>query len=324
MVGYVLRAVDGLGTEVPRKARSALERRRSEAAASTLLVDGELVPALSALRAVGTPPIVLKGPAVARMLYDDPSLRPYGDLDVAVPEASRVTAAAALLAHGYVDRESPQDAAWRRMAGQVRGAASFHQLFASPRGPLVELHADMLTLGLRPICDSDRWGRARPLPGLAGALALAPEDQLVTLAVHAHKHGFERLIWLKDLELLVRRTESLDWSMVVDTAWREGVAASLWYALELARRLLGCQISSDLLRQLRPAPPVQLLYHAVWPVSAIARLEGRMHRRAVQLVAVDSWRGIVPNVVLMGRRRERVMAARDFLALTRTTRREGA
>jgi hypothetical protein len=78
---------------------------------------------------------------------------------------------------------------------------------------MVEVHADPLQLGLRPKAEEDRWRRAVPAPELGEhALALCDEDHLVQLCVHAHKHGFSRLIWLKDLDLFVRRLgRSIDW-----------------------------------------------------------------------------------------------------------------
>jgi hypothetical protein len=137
------------------------------------------------------------------------------------------------------------------------------------------------------------------------ALALAPEDELVQLCVHVHKHGFERLIWLKDLDLYVRRRgEGLDWRLVAEVARREGVAGSVWYSLSLASDVLGTPQTEA--ARLAPPLPVRLLYERVWPRAAVASLDGTMRRRAVQFHVAESWRGMLPTLVLMGRRRERM------------------
>jgi Uncharacterised nucleotidyltransferase len=316
MTAYVHRAVAEAGCAVPPAAGDELARRRLEAAARTLLVAAELAEALAVLRGAGVPFLVLKGPALARTVYGDASLRPYDDVDLAVRGADLPPAVAALRAAGWTVCDDPRDDAWRLAAGRVRHGAGFHRVLRSPRGPHVELHTDVLAMGLSPLCEDARWARARPLPGLAGALALDPADQVVALAVHAHKHGFERLLWLKDLDLLAGG-DRVDWDLVVATARREGVAGSVWYALELCRRLLGTPVDRRLLRRLAPAPPLRLLYRAVWPVRSVAGLEARMRRRAVQLVAVESWRGVLPNLLLMGRRRDRAVAAWDYLRLVR-------
>jgi hypothetical protein len=126
--------------------------------------------------------------------------------------------------------------------------------------------------------------------------------------VHAHKHGYNRLIWLKDLDLLLRAHGGLDWDLVAQVARREGVTASVWYSLHLASEVLRAPVPHSVLARLSPAPPLRALYGRVWPTSRIANLDGHMRRRAVQFHAADSWRGMLPNLVLMGRRHIRARA----------------
>jgi len=171
---------------------------------------------------------------------------------------------------------------------------------------LIELHSDPLQLGLSPIDEGGRWARAVAAPDLGpGALTLGEDDQLLQLCVHAHKHGFSRLMWLKDLDLLVRTREArLEWRLVDAVARREGVRASIWYALSLASAILGTRMPAAA-EAMAPAPPIRLLYRRVWPVERIGGLNAGMRRRAVQFHAAESWRGMLPTLVLMGRRRDR-------------------
>jgi hypothetical protein len=156
------------------------------------------------------------------------------------------------------------------------------------------------------VAEEERWQRAVAMPELgAGALALGDEDQLVQLCVHVHKHGFSRLIWLKDLDLFIRRRgPNLDWRLIEDVARREGVRSSVWYALSLASELLGTPATPA--AQMAPAAPIRALYERVWPRRGVAALDGAMRRRAVQFHVAESWRGMLPTLVLMGRRRERI------------------
>ena len=55
--------------------------------------------------------------------------------------------------------------------------------------------------------------------------------------------------------------------------------------------------------RLRPGLVLRGLYRCVWRPAAIVALEGHMRRRAVQFHVADSWRGMLPSLVLMGRRR---------------------
>jgi hypothetical protein len=126
----------------------------------------------------------------------------------------------------------------------------------------------------------------------------------VHLSVHAHKHGFNRLIWLKDLDMLIpnRRTE-LDWHDALEIARAEGVTASVWFALQLSQFLLGTPVPADWLQQTRPSAPLRAIYCCVWPTRHIAALDGHMRRRAIQFHVADSWRGMLPSLILMGQRR---------------------
>ena len=309
VAAYVLEAVSREGVMLPYDALQMLQVATLSTVIGCARINQEVAREVSSLHASGIPAMVLKGPALVRTIYPRPALRPYGDLDLAVQDRHQAAAERVLLADGYT--EIDYDAEVRRQhAGHVHHGAAFHRQFTSSDGQvMVELHIDPLQLGLRPTCEADRWRRAVPVPGLAGGVMLCPEDQLVHLSAHVHKHGFDRLIWLKDLDMLLRtHGASIDWSLVEQTATREGVRGSVWYGLYLAARLLGALVPPAQLLRLRPSLPVRQLYRWVWPVERIAALNGFMRRRSVQFHVADSWRGMLPSLVLMGRRADRVRA----------------
>jgi len=300
----------GGGSLLPPDAARAVRAVVMGQALSVSVLQGALTRSLEVLGAAGIPVIVLKGPVLARTLYPSPTLRPYSDVDLTVPGASVAAAGAALRGAGFEEVVYEAEAARAASAGHVHAGASFHLKFIEPRsGGLVELHGDPLQLGLRPAGEAGRWRRAVPVPGLDGALMLGWEDQVVQLSVHAHKHGFERLIWLKDLDLLLRTFGAgLNWRLVETVARAEGVTASVWYALELAARLLGAPLPAEVRRRFRPALPLRTAYRLAWPAARIADLDGWMRRRAVQFHAAESWRGMLPSLFFMGRRGDRSRA----------------
>ncbi len=297
--------------------------RIERAIGQTLLLSGtRLVRLREALRRVaaafaeeGIPLIVLKGPVLAPVLYPGAIFRPFSDIDVLVPEAHVERAAALIVACGLPERAHGAGVAQAEHADHVHDAADYHRQFATDDWEvMVELHADALQLGMRLSPEGGRWVRSVPADGVRGVSMLSMEDQFVHLSTHAHKHGFNRLIWLKDLDLLARRYASkVDWALVLAIAREEGVTASVWYALELTRALLGTPVRRDWLRQVRPLLPVRIAYRVVWPEARIARLEGHMRRRAVQFHVADSWRGMLPSLLLMGRRQVRARAIVDAL-----------
>lgn len=310
VLAYVQRALYAVPV-VPDTVHRALQEGLTAVVLRQALLEDTLRRVLEALNAAGVPVIVLKGPVLARTLYPSAVFRPYSDLDLVVPAPCEERAVAALTAVGLHEVPFAAEEARRAHACPELDAA-YHRVFHAPDGrAVVELHLDPLQLGLRPACEEERWRRAVPAPGLPGALMLGPEDQLVHLCVHAQKHGYSRLIWLKDLDLLLRAWGGrLDWRLVAVVAAQEGVGASVWFGLGLAERLLGTPLP-----RLRPRYVVaRLLYRLTWPERRIADLNGSMRRRAVQLHLAESWRGVVPSLVLMGRRGDRLRAALHLLS----------
>jgi hypothetical protein len=307
VVSYVLERSARGALDLPVETERELRRAALLALAGVMRIDVDLRRIVSAFTTAGIPTMVLKGPVLARTIYPGPSFRPYGDIDLLIQDQHEDASVSMLLQHGYTeDRFAAEDARRERVAHLHEGAA-FHRQFTSLDGSvLLDLHREPLQLGLRSICEASRWRRATAVPGLPSTRMLCPEDQVVQLSAHVHKHGFERLIWLKDLDVLQRvNRDHLDWDLVERVARDEGVVASVWYSLHLAHRLLAAPVPESILKRLRPSMPVRILYDQIWPLTRIANLNGFMRRRAVQLHAAESWRGVLPSLILMGRRRER-------------------
>jgi len=301
VASYVLRALRTSPVDIPTAAVDALNAGVIEQAARTTLNDRLLGAVLPALSARGVRTILLKGPALARSVYPEPELRPYDDLDLLVRPCDERSAAGAVATLDLVESgdEPP--------GSRPPGTAAFHRRFEGSGGlTLLELHTDCLQLGIEPVAEEGRWARAVPVPGLPGALMLSPADSVVHLAVHAQKHGFARLVHLKDLDLTVRGAPDLDWGRVIAAAREEGVLVPVWYALRMARDMLGTPVPPTSLRGVRPGAPMRALIQAVTPRARVMRLEGFTRRRTTQFVVEDSWRGMLPSLLLLGRRAHRM------------------
>ena len=307
---FVRQAISRENLAVPTSVADGLRNATLGQIAHVARLNVALFKILPALQVAGVPVMILKGPVLSRLVYPDATLRPYSDIDLNIREPDEEAAVATLLGVGL--EEIPHGAEVERQAHahHVHEGAAFHRVFMNPEGGvMVELHLDPLQMGLKTTHEAARWERAQPAPGLTGALMLSPEDQIIQLSVHVHKHGFSRLIWIKDLDLLVRTFgETLNWAAVRADARAEGVENSVWYTLALAVRLFLTPVPPAVLASLAPSPFVRLLYRQVWPPDGVANLQGHMRRRAVQFLAADSWRGMLPNLVLMGRRGARARA----------------
>jgi hypothetical protein len=100
--------------------------------------------------------------------------------------------------------------------------------------------------------------------------------------------------------------------LIEGVARQEGVAASVWYALRLTCRLLGGPYP-EAATHLAPRNVMRLLYAAVWPMARLANLDGFLRRRAVQFHAAESWHGMLPSLILMGRHSLRLGLVRRAL-----------
>lgn len=215
------------GTGLPPEVRERLRRLGSGlrlAAGPHRAAEDEVV---AALAAAGVPVALLKGMSLADRLYGDPDLRPSGDVDALVPAAELDHAVEVLDRHG-----------WRLEPGRhpdYQRRHHRHVTLVREGSPAVELHHRAST-GFAMVLDGEPL-LARARPGARGGLVLAPEDELLFLALHAADHGLARLCWLEDLlALLDAAGPALDWAAVVARARAAGAApAAAFVFLRLAR-----------------------------------------------------------------------------------------
>lgn len=178
--------------------------------------------------------VVLKGPLFAERFYARPSTRSTSDLDLLVRAADLERAGAALEALGWRLADGPDEAARARRE-------KHHLHYAHPEALPLELHFRAYS-GFGRVIPSeplvDRRARA-PTGGFEALGVLAPEDELVFLAVHAGAHRFVRLGWLYDLRLLV---DAMTPAQIVEAsrrarAWGYGRVVS--FAASLLVHVLG-------------------------------------------------------------------------------------
>lgn len=177
--------------------------------------------------------VVLKGAAFAARYYPRPSARATSDVDLLVAEADLDAAGAALARIGYIAAEGPEEERFRR--------EHHHLHFSHPDALPLELHFHAYR-GFGQVLPSEPLVlRRRPFAQLAaGAVGvLAPEDELVFLAVHAAAHRFERLGWLYDLQLLVRTMSEAQIRTAAALATEWGYSRALSFTANLLADVLG-------------------------------------------------------------------------------------
>ena len=214
----------------------------------------QLTRVLSAFEREGVPVIPLRGPALAELLYRDPALRSFTDLDLLVHEGNLPRALSLLSGLGYRHMEAglplSLELTWRHAASFVPEA---------PEKIPIDLHWGMVDYpGLAPaaaITQQDLWDRAVRVEGPYGVRwEFCPEDLLISLALHwAVHHALSGLIWQLDLALLILRYgDTLDWDAVIERAERWRIRGPVFFALREVRDRLEAAVPAWVLDRLRP------------------------------------------------------------------------
>ena len=226
----------------------------------------------------GVPVIPLRGPALGELLYRDPGVRPFTDLDLFIREADLIRSLGLLSALGYRHMEDgpplSHELTWRHAASFVGGGPDEFPL---------DLHWGLVDYpGIAPaaaINHQELWDRAERVEGAGeGRLGLCPEDLLIALALHwAIHHALSGHVWQLDLALLIsRHAGALDWEAVAERAERWHLRGALGSALREVRERLDAAVPPRVLARLRPAGPRR------------AVLDWLCHRGADRLERLDS------------------------------------
>jgi hypothetical protein len=181
--------------------------------------------------------LVLKGPAFARWLYDDPRERPYGDLDLLLPERRMADGGRALAALGFALAPPHNTTDVER--------SYYHELWIRP-GELpaeVELH---YTLGFLPADPDVVWRRFTERTqtievGGARVATTSPPASAFQVALHAAFH--EHSDWatpdggpqppLRDLRRALERLDTGIWREAALIADELGAAGAFADGLRL-------------------------------------------------------------------------------------------
>lgn len=281
---------------------------RLAAAARTLAVDALAAEAIVALRDAGVRSILLKGPALARWLYDDGALREYGDCDLLVDPHDVDVACKALRRLGFAPLVERADAYTRAMApahaecwtrgGDHGEVVDLHDCLFGAEGDK-ETVWDELSAGTEPAL----------LAGVSAEVLDAPR-RAVMVALHAAANGSEGVRSLEDL----RRALSL----ASDELWHEAaaVAARIGALETFAAGLRLLPEGRDVAAWLGLQPPASsevLLHASTVPDGALflERLRNAQGGRARwRLLA----RGVVPSASYMRARSQ--LARRGPLGLS--------
>jgi Uncharacterised nucleotidyltransferase len=174
-------------------------------AARALVADAAAAEAVGALAAAGVRCLLLRGPALAALLYDAPAQRPYVDVDLLVEPERLADAEAALARLGLT--ESPLEAAF------PEGRPQHAHTWRTQSGGMVDLHQTLIGIGAPPDTVWPVLSRDSETIELQGVTTEIPSvaTRAVIVALHAAHHVDDSGHALNDLEHALARLAPAAW-----------------------------------------------------------------------------------------------------------------
>jgi hypothetical protein len=283
LIGSLARAIDDGEWPATAEQRDQALRAQRRLCSRDLLLERELVRTFDLLTECGIPTLVLKGPALARLVYRSPDVRSFRDIDLLVRSTDLPSAVAALERRG-ARRHYPEP----RPGYDVRFSKGVS--LTTTGGWEIDLHRSLALGAFGLLIDpSPLWvdpsaieiaGRSMPCPGISG------------LAAHACVHAVLGEAWpplenLRDVATtLLHPGFDPDWLQRTAAAWQ--AEAVIAYAIGAA--------CTDL--ELEPDAPLNGWAERYRPtVAEASRIDvyvgaGRDHSRQVidALRVVPGWR----------------------------------
>ena len=228
-----------LGNMVPSPALASLRQRYEGNIHKSLFLTRELIRIVDWLERLGIDAVPYKGVVMSEVYYGDMALRQSGDMDLFVRKRDVGRIKSALRDLEYTTRLVIPDEVLEDYI-----AAGYEWTFDSPAGPnLLELQWALQPRFYAVDFDMDGLFERAVKVTIAGRSVKtpSPEDLLLVLAVHAAKHVWGRLIWLRDIAQILK-VENLNWDRVRARTREFGIERILRVTLLLANRLLGTAI----------------------------------------------------------------------------------
>ncbi|PGK22464.1 Renal dipeptidase [Priestia megaterium] len=144
--------------------------------------------------------LFLKGPVLAKDIYNDVSLRTSKDIDILISIDDLEKTHRLLLEYGYEPEETGQG------KKVIRRWGKHHVAYSSPKkGIQIEVHWRLHPPPTKEPSFNELWRRKRQSNLTAYPVYfLGKKDLLLYLIDHGNRHGWFRLRWLTDIDLVIR------------------------------------------------------------------------------------------------------------------------
>jgi len=221
-----------------------------------ILMSAELIRIVNLLSENSIEALAFKGPALSQMAYGDITLRQYVDLDILVGKEDIYRIDALLKELGYqrtLDITPVQEKVYMEYAHDLG-------LYHPKNGVAFEMHWSFLDEDYPMQVDLDSFKehtQAIPLNGHP-VPTFSNENLLYYLCIHGSKHLWERLEWIKDLDLLIRE-HKIDWDAIIQRAKGEGFEKMVYLGLHMSNTLFHTPLPESIQEEISSYEDVPVL-----------------------------------------------------------------
>jgi hypothetical protein len=263
----------------------------------------ELVRLMGLLQAAGIPAVTFKGPVLAAMAYGSIELRQFVDLDILARQADLPRLAEILTAERYLSPHTRREGLATGYFQECEDA-----FFAAGGLGAVDVHWKVTPRSFRFAPDEEAmWQRARTVDLEFGAVtAIAPEDLILYMCVHAAKHGWVALGSICDVAETIRARPAIDLMAILDEATALGGRMMFLTGIYLAHQLVDAPVPEEIVAIARADRAV--------PALAKRVSSGLFSKAAQSNSNFDPW--TVPTLSIEGARARVRYIAHRILAPT--------
>jgi hypothetical protein len=275
---------------IPAEILAGLKEEYAAVCSLNLAYYQELGRLLRIFAAHGIEVLLLKGAALAQLLYPDIGLRAFGDVDLLIrPEHL-----------GRVDEimQSEYQLETPLPADRLRRKCYFHLAYKRRRTPTLsfEFHWNFYSAeGLIDFDISRLWHGVRHVElSAARVLIPSPENLFLHLCLHFSGHWFLAVKDLWDVEWMVSSPGNpLDWEQIVTIAKTSGLGTRVYYALYFAHRLLGTRVEAWIWSALQPPALTRRLFPLILDERKVLNGEAEREKDIRAVIALFLYQGKV-------------------------------
>jgi len=205
-----------------------------------MLNSAELVRVITLLEDNGIEALAFKGPSLSQLAHGDIISRQYGDIDILV-NIKDVTNAGALISK----REYRPDYELSFLSNEAfLNVSSDLGFWHTKNGIYLELHWSLSRTKLSRGISSLILQREKTEISIQDKLIKTlPVDLLfLYLCVHGSKHLWGRMMWIVDIDRLIRRKKSIDWEKINEAAQITKNETSLLLGLLISHHVLATPV----------------------------------------------------------------------------------